>query len=211
MDPDCEIKERRPGKGPRRQTVALAVCVVTVLGGCLSRPSLVPQSFSFIAPSHAAGQERRQTGRQLEIRRVVIAAPFDSQSLTYRTGEYSFERDPYAQFLVPPAESLGAALQSYFQDATSLGIVAQPGSLLHADTLVEVYVDKLYGGFPETARTAGGPKHSLCLLSASARCHPKQRLGPGVHARDTPERPDAGGCRRRVERRSAPDRVRGAC
>jgi uncharacterized lipoprotein YmbA len=139
-------------------TFAMILGSGVMLSGCLSKQPIVPQSFSFIAPSGTSDGSPALAG-VLRVRRVVVAAPFDGQALTYRTGEYSFERDPYAQFLVPPADSLSAALDACFRKAGGSEEIAEPGSLLRANTTVEVYVDKLYGDF----RNPDEPKAVLAI------------------------------------------------
>jgi cholesterol transport system auxiliary component len=110
----------------------------------------VQQSFSFVAPPGARTNEPAAS-RVLNFRRVVVAAPYDSQLFTYRTGEYSFERDPYAKFLAPPEESLSQALQTDFQKTGLFKAVTEPGSLLRADTVGEARVDELDGDFRNRA------------------------------------------------------------
>jgi ABC-type uncharacterized transport system auxiliary subunit len=137
-------------------------------GGCLSKPSLVKQSFSFVvAPGPALSS--KPVGRVLAIRRVIINAPFDSQSLIYRTGADSFETDPYAQFLVPPAEILSAALQGYFRQTGVFSDVSIPGSLLPADMFLEVTVDQLYGDFRNPAEPAAVLEVQFVFFGARAQ------------------------------------------
>ena len=85
--------------------------------------------------------------RVLGIKRLTIAAPFDDQSLTYRKGEFSYERDPYAEFLVPPAEAFTVTICGYFRDSGLFSTVTEPGSALKPDILVEISIDQLYGDF----------------------------------------------------------------
>ena len=83
--------------------VAAVLASVCTLSGCVSRPPLHKQTFTFTAPAidptNAVASER-----VLGVRRLQIAPPFDGRSLVYRTGEVSYVRDPYAEFLDPPAE-----------------------------------------------------------------------------------------------------------
>jgi len=132
-----------------RQSVAmllLSLSAVAICNGCLSRPSLRAESFIFAIPT-ATRTTNAASGRVLSITRLNIAGPFDSQSFVYRTGEYSYEHDPYAQFLVPPSETLRSAMEAYWRGSGLFRTVAEPGSLLPADTALEVYVEQLYGDF----------------------------------------------------------------
>jgi hypothetical protein len=104
------------------------------------------ESFIFAIP--AGTQAPAPSTRDvLGISRLNIAGPFGSQSLVYRTGEYSYEHDPYAQFLVPPAETLGPAVEGYLRVSGAFGAIPESGSLFGANTLLEVDVKQLYGDF----------------------------------------------------------------
>src|SRR5262249_3348033 len=87
--------------------------------------------------------------------------------LVYRTGDYAYEHDPYAQFLVPPAESLRPALESYLLASGLFGAVAEQGSLLEANTLLEVYVQQLYGDFRDGAEPAAVLEMQLTFYNAT--------------------------------------------
>jgi ABC-type uncharacterized transport system auxiliary subunit len=138
--------------------LAFMLLAIMLLSGCLSRPSLVRRSYTFPAPTSGA-VATPANGRVLAIRRLMIAAPFAGQSFVYRTGEFSYEQDPYAQFLVPPEESLAEPLQAYFRQAGSFSAMAEPGSALKPDTFVEIAVPELYGDF----RTHAAPAAVLAL------------------------------------------------
>ncbi len=130
-----------------RLLFGLALTLGLIAQGCaLSKPAIVPQSFTFL-PSVEAIHRQPALEKVLALRKVQIQPPFNTQSLTYRTGDYSFEQDPYAQFLGPPAESLAAALRSTLRQSGTFANVTEPGSLLPAQVELEVYVEKFYGDF----------------------------------------------------------------
>jgi cholesterol transport system auxiliary component len=135
-----------------RRSLLLLVTGIA-LSGCLSRPALVKQSFT-LSTAPAPARPGPSQGRVLGIRRLSIAAPFDSQSFNYRTGEFSYERDPYAQFLVPPAETLSDPLRELLRQSGVLAAVTEPGSALRANTLLEIHVGQLYGDFRNRADPA---------------------------------------------------------
>jgi len=83
-----------------------------------------------------------------------VAAPFDSQSFIYRTGEFSYERDPYAGFLVPPEESLAEPLRGYLRNSSLFREVTEPGSAIAPDILGEISVTQLYGDFRDRSQPA---------------------------------------------------------
>ena len=59
----------------------------------------------------------------------------------------SYDRDPYAQFMVPPAEGLISPICRCWREAGEFRDVAEAGSALKPDTLVEIHVGQLYGDF----------------------------------------------------------------
>ncbi len=173
----------------------LAVCCL--LTGCLSRPALQKQSFAFSGPpmptTAAAAHEH---GRIAVLRRVTVAAPFDSQSLIYRTGEFSYERDSYAEFLVPPAEALSTPLCAYLAAANTFSAVVEPGSAVKPNTLIEISVTQLYGDFrkgiaPDAVLAlgvvcfdapGGAPGRILLQKDYSQRVRLRSRTAAGVVA-----------------------------
>lgn len=114
--------------------------------GCLSRPALVKQFFSFSASSGRMAPASTN-GPILAIRRLIVSPPFDTQSLVYRDGEFSYEHDPYAEFLASPADTLTETVRDYFRETGLFAAVVEPGSALQPSLLVEITVSRLYGDF----------------------------------------------------------------
>jgi len=166
---------------------------ISLLSGCLSRPSLVKQSFTLSCPPMTSSPATT-TNRVLGIKRLMIAAPFDDQSLVYRTGEFSYERDPYAEFLVPPAEAFAVAIRGYFQDSGVFNTVTEAGSAFMPDVLVEIFIDQLYGDFRDHAdasavlamhfiffnASTGTPGRVLEQKACSRRIHVKARTAASL-------------------------------
>lgn len=123
-----------------------------LLGGCLSRPSLEKQSFAFAVPP--ASENSASTGPELGVRRILVASPFDSQALTYRTGAFSYERDPYAQFLAAPDQILIAPVCQYLRNSGFFRRVAEPNSGVTSEVELEIVVLQLYGDFHDHAKPA---------------------------------------------------------
>lgn len=128
--------------------------------GCLSRPPLKEHTFAFStavfsATNAAAGD------RVLGVRTLQIASPFDGRSLIYRTGEFSFERDPYALFLGLPADGLVAPVCGLLRTAGCFSAVVGPRNLSTAksDALVDITINQLYGDI----RKPEGPAAVLAL------------------------------------------------
>jgi len=121
----------------------ITVCLLT---GCLARPHMDKQSFIFAPPSIAA-PKAGSGSRVLGIRTLQVAEPFEGRSFVYRTGDSSYDRDPYAEFMVHPAEGLVLPISSWFREAGGFSAVVEAGSALKPNTLVEIQVVQLYGDF----------------------------------------------------------------
>jgi ABC-type uncharacterized transport system auxiliary subunit len=119
-------------------TFAFAFC------GCVSRPALSDQTFAFSTPV-SPPTSNVASGHVLEIRSLRIAPPFDGRSLIYRTGEFSYQRDPYAQFLGLPVEGLVGPIGEMLRHDGGFSAVVQPGSSIQPDTMVEITISQLYG------------------------------------------------------------------
>ena len=134
----------------RRIASVLAIAAAIVaLSGCISKPPLRKQTFIFGAPSIAAGGAGARD-HVLGIRRLRITAPFDGRSLVYRTGEFSYVRDPYAEFLDPPENEMMAPVRGWLSNSGLFSDVVDAGSALKPDCIVEISVAELYGDFRST-------------------------------------------------------------
>ncbi len=131
-----------------RSIVSVLAILATVLAmcGCLSKPPLHKQTFTFGAPP-TAYSNAGAGDRVLGIRSLRIAPPFDGRSLVYRTGEFSYVRDPYAEFLGPPEEEMMAPVRGWLRRTGDFSDVADAGSALKPNTVVEISVTQFYGDF----------------------------------------------------------------
>jgi ABC-type uncharacterized transport system auxiliary subunit len=143
----------------RPNNIFIAFLLGCILGatGCLSRPALHKQTFLFNAPAIGA-TNIVAGGRVLGIRSLQIAAPFDRRSLVYRTGEFSYVGDPYAEFLESPAEELMEPVRGWLLRDGNFQEVVNRGSALKPDTLVEINISQLFGDFRE-------PNHPTAILT----------------------------------------------
>ena len=139
------------------RTIGWIFILAAVCEGCLSRPHLNRQSFTFTAPAIPRATAV-SNGRVLAIRTLQIAAPFNGRSLVYRTGEFSYDRDPYAEFLVSPNEALVSLIRSSLRGAGAFSDVMESGGALKANTLLEISVSQLYGDFRQ-------PQHPAAVLA----------------------------------------------
>jgi uncharacterized lipoprotein YmbA len=127
-----------------------AVCL---LAGCLAHPQLEKQSFLFDLPPQAA-PTGAPGSRVLRVRALQIAPPFEGRALVCRTGEFTYARDPYAEFLVAPAEGMISAVCNRWREAGAFSAVSEGSSALKPDTLVEIHVSQLYGDFRQSEKAA---------------------------------------------------------
>ena len=103
---------------------------------------------TFATPKAAPGN------RVLGIRTLEVAAPFEGRPFVYRTGEFSYDSDPYAEFMVPPAEGLVVPIGSWLREAGGSSGMVGAGSALKPDTLIEIQVVQLYGDFRSSEHPA---------------------------------------------------------
>jgi cholesterol transport system auxiliary component len=126
-----------------RAYFSIAVCLLT---GCLARPHLDKQSFIF-APPPPASRTVTPGNRVIGIRTLQVAEPFEGRSFVYRTGEYSYDRDPYAEFMMHPADGLVSPICNWLRETGDFSAVVETGSALKPDTLIEIQVVQLHGDF----------------------------------------------------------------
>jgi cholesterol transport system auxiliary component len=140
--------------GPRVATWLLLLALVSLLTGCLSRPALHTQTLAFDPPADLPPKGATRSQRVVSIRSLRVAAPFDDRSLVYRVRDFSYEADPYAEFLVSPGESLRPPIRSWMRQSDLFKTVVEPGSALKPNTMAEITVLELYGDFREPPEPA---------------------------------------------------------
>jgi cholesterol transport system auxiliary component len=143
--------------------MAKAGCILLLLsafalGGCLSKSPMDAQTFAFSAPVLPVTGETAG-GRVLGIKTLQVASPFDGRSFVYRTGEFSYERDAYAEFLGLPAEVLVAPVTELLRGDGCFSAVVKMGSAAKPDALIEININELYGDI----RKPGNPSAVLAM------------------------------------------------
>ena len=151
--------------------IAAACLLVVTLTGCLSRPPLARETFALTLP--AAPESTSASGTAVLLLRSVVVAPmFDGKALVYRRGEHTWEQDPYAEFLVPPAAMLAGPLRTALRRSGVFRDVIEPGSALTPDRVAEIQVTEFYGDF----RNQAEPMAVLALRCTIFEIGPKQRV-----------------------------------
>lgn len=125
--------------------VILILILTLVCFGCASESKWKRQEFAFTEP--ADPPTTGETGRTVELDHVSISPIFQSRSFTYRTGEDSYERDPYAGFLISPETELAESIRAWMRVSGDFGRVLDRGSGMTPKLIVEVSINELYGDF----------------------------------------------------------------
>ncbi len=123
---------------------------VLALTGCLSKPAMHRQTFSFGQPATTA-TNFVANAPVLGLKKITVAAPFNDPSLTYRTGDFSYVRDPYAGFLDSPNEEFASPVRvELCRQGDFSGVVTSEGTL-KPDVLLDIRVSRLFGDFRQPA------------------------------------------------------------
>lgn len=128
---------------------------ILVMGfcGCASGPNWKRQAFAFSVPADPPTTNAIEKIAGLS--RVSVSPIFQSRSFTYRTGENSYEQDPYAAFLIPPERALAESIRAWMRAGGAFGKVTEPGSGLSPTLVLEASVDVLYGDFRKPSQPVG--------------------------------------------------------
>ena len=142
-------------KGAPSVRLSLLAVSFGVLAACTSRPSLVRERYGIPVPPPVAPAPGATM--LLSLPSPEVAAAFDRIAFVYRTGENTYETDPYAQLLASPRELLGEALRGHLQASGLFRDVSR--STRNADLVARVTVTEMYGDF----RRSGAPAAVLAL------------------------------------------------
>jgi ABC-type uncharacterized transport system auxiliary subunit len=123
----------------------LGLCLTLLLCGCASESPWKKETFALTAPSAKTGAGAHTN--ILCLRRVTVSPLYGGKLLVYRTGENGYERDPYAEFLVPPNQMMDECLRFCLRDGHAFAAVLEPDSGLKSSCFMDVSVSQLYGDF----------------------------------------------------------------
>jgi len=136
-------------------------CAVALLCGCSSGPSWQSRTFSFSVPVDPPGTN--VPTNVIALNRISISPIFQTRSFTYRTGENSYEKDPYAGFIIPPERTLAEAIRGWMRAGGAFGRVLEPGSGLAPTQIAEITISELYGDFRNSSQPVGRMElHFVC-------------------------------------------------
>jgi ABC-type uncharacterized transport system auxiliary subunit len=128
-----------------------------MFSGCLSRAPLHKEMFSF-GETESPVASAFVDNHILKIAKLRIDAPFEERSFVYRTGDFSYVRDPYAEFMDSPDAELMATAREWFRNHRVFRGVADSSSALKPDIILEIDVSQLFGDFRQ-------PKHPAAILT----------------------------------------------
>jgi cholesterol transport system auxiliary component len=136
-------------------------CAVGLLCGCSSGPSWKGRTFAFSVPVDPPSTS--VATNVVALNRVSISPVFQTRSFTYRTGENSYEQDPYAGFVIPPERALAESIRAWMRAGGAFGRVVDPGSGLTANLFADVFINELYGDFRNASQPVGRMElHFVC-------------------------------------------------
>jgi ABC-type uncharacterized transport system auxiliary subunit len=138
-----------------------------LLTGCLSRPALPHQTFALETPSLPKAANARGQG-VLMVRDVEVSPLFENRSLIYRIGPDLYQADPYAEFLVLPSRALAHPIRACLRSCGAFQEVVEPGSLLEANTILEVHATELYGDFRKPDQLAAALSLRILVFSSGS-------------------------------------------
>ena len=147
----------------RQMALLSGLIFAMLLCGCASRAPWQKETFAFVVPSGDIGSPAHTN--ILSLKGVTISALYQGQQFVYRTGENSYEQDPYAEFLVPPNRMLEECLRLCLRNGHSFAEVLDPGSSLEQSCSLEVFVSQLYGDFRQPDQPFGVVQMSFLLYS----------------------------------------------
>jgi len=147
----------RPLFRPVAPIVVLVAALVgsTFLGGCLSRPAPVKQTF--LIESAAPPVVAKTQPGTLRVRTFNVGSAFRGKAFVYRETDLKYESDFYAEFLVAPAAMLGEGTARALERARVFARVVAPGAPPDGNFVLDAFVDALYGD----ARSGSPPAAEL--------------------------------------------------
>jgi cholesterol transport system auxiliary component len=141
--------------------LAPIILAAAALSGCVSGPGWQRRTFAFTSPADPPTTNAQSN--IVALGRVSISPLFQRRSFTYRTGENSYEQDPYAGFLISPERALAESIRASMRADGTFGRVVEPGSGLAPTLVVEVSVNQLYGDFRKASEPVATMEiHFIC-------------------------------------------------
>ncbi len=155
----------------KASSIAL-IALVTGLYGCGMRPQPAsPQTQFLLDLEYADRDDVPQLPDCLQLRSVSVQPPFTGIALLYRTGNVTFEKDYYHQFLIAPDRQLDTAIQRWLAAAGAIPCSDDRDTERKHLTL-EPHLKAIYADFqkPDTPFAVVEMRFVLTQFDRSCRC-----------------------------------------
>lgn len=151
----------------RTSVLVLWIGVCAVIAGCSVQPA--PAKVSFLLNIESGGKLPTMSQGCLRLRSVQVQSPFSGIALVYRTGEVTFEKDYYNQFLVAPDKQLNDLLKQRLLEGGVTFCVEAMGTAGQRLTL-EPHLQALYADFRTPAAPSAYIKMRFVLIRYDRSC-----------------------------------------
>ncbi|QJT07517.1 ABC-type transport auxiliary lipoprotein family protein [Oceanidesulfovibrio marinus] len=145
----------------------LALLAVSLLAaGCmqgLSQPSPKKRYYTLNPQRDAAPLLAQPAAGRLKVRRLAVAASFDTQELVYKLKGGGFVTDYYHLFLAAPGDQAAQALTRWIRDAGIFETVLSPTSSTNSPYILETSIDELYADYDASPSKAVVRLHAILL------------------------------------------------
>jgi len=175
----------------RVSVLVLLIGLCGAIAGCNVQPA--PAKVSYLLSVEPDGQTSVATLPDgcLRLRSVKVHSPFSGLSLIYRTGEVTFEKDYYNQFLVAPDKQLNDLLARRLSSA-GIAICADGMDAGEKRLTLEPHLETLYVDFRTTAAPLAVVKMRFVLIRYDRSCRCSSILLDQTFQSSVPLPPAAG-------------------
>ncbi|MCK4958643.1 MAG: membrane integrity-associated transporter subunit PqiC [Planctomycetes bacterium] len=137
------------------QFIGITLLVSVICSGCAGMQGMNLEKQRYLLDVNRPGGQSETTGDLVvKVRRFHISSRFSGKSLTYRTGEVSYETDFYNEFLTTPASNITEEATKWIGQSGVFANVASTTSAVESDLLLEGSISSLYGDY----RVKGKPR-----------------------------------------------------
>jgi ABC-type uncharacterized transport system auxiliary subunit len=184
---DCASRKVSVNLCPFRLVSITGMCLLLAcagtLTGCGSESVWKHQTFALAVSSETKpGPVATNT---VALTRVTVSPLFQSHSFTYRTGEDSYEHDPYASFVTSPEHTLAESIRARLRNDGLFGHLIEPDSGLTPSLVVEASALEMDGDFRDSPHPLAEMEIHFMIYNADAES-PHRILLDKVLAAQTP-------------------------
>jgi hypothetical protein len=174
----------------RVSAFVLLVGLCGVMAGCGVQPPPAKVSYLLsVAPDGQTSITTRPDGC-LRLRSVEVQSPFSGLSLIYRTGEVTFEKDYYNQFLVAPDKQLNDLLTGRLS-GDGIALCADGMDASEKRLTLEPHLEALYADFRTPAAPLAFVEMRFVLIRYDRSCRCSSILLDQTFQSSVPLPPDA--------------------